>query len=87
MIYPDVTPGSIPDDSTTCPYTIQTSFTDDAIERAASLIHKLWPSTIPQAENDHPEFCKLYNHIKSFKLPNFLGARVPVHSGPNLYWE
>lgn len=63
---------------------IQPIYTDEAIGRAASLIKYLWPSTTTQAESDYPEFCTLYNTIKAFNLPNFLGARIPVSSGLNI---
>lgn len=56
-------------------------FPDQAISKAAKLIHDNWPLPTTTASTKYPEFCTLYSTIKSHNLPNFLGARVPLKSG------
>lgn len=57
------------------------NYTNEAIQRSATLINTLWPSTHESAESSHPQFCELYKAVKKCNLPNFLGARIPLPSG------
>lgn len=51
-------------------------------------IENCWPHTTSQAHERFPEFCKTYQKIKSFNLPNALGAKITLPSGLNLRsWE
>lgn len=97
---PDDLPGIIPEEFSQPPTSsenlcysapqrnLNIAYTDEAIYRVSSLIHTLWPSTTISAKKEHPQFCKLYNVIKSYKLPNFLGARIPLPSGLNMsVWQ
>lgn len=47
-----------------------------------------WPVPTEDAIRVDPYFCELYSDVKSFNLPNFIGARRTIHSGLNLEkWE
>lgn len=49
---------------------------------------KMWPNTTSEAATAYPQFCELFQDVKSFNLPNFLGARRTLSSGLNLEaWE
>lgn len=51
-------------------------------------VEAFWPHTTQAANVQFPEFCKLYQRVKSFNLPNALGARITVPSGLHLdRWE
>lgn len=62
---------------------------DPVIVAAQHVIFKeTWPSLTPEARQSFPQFAALYDEVKSFNLPNFLGAKRTVHSGLNLkIWE
>lgn len=47
----------------------------------SSLVASIWPSTTPLANEQFPEFCDLYSTIKSFNLPNAVGAKITLRSG------
>lgn len=71
---------------TTCLYT--PALHPAAVEEHAQRIAKFWPHTTDEAHEQFPEFCKLYQQIKSFNRPNALGARLTLDSGLNLNrWE
>lgn len=53
---------------------------DQAIKKTAEMISTIWPTPTPTACKEFPEFCDLYMNIKSWNLPNFLGARIPLNS-------
>lgn len=58
------------------------------LESQSRIFRELWPDPTPEAIDSHPEFCELYSDIKSFYLPNFLGARRTLESGLHLQsWE
>lgn len=48
------------------------------------IIKDIWPTLTEDACKEHPEFCNLYQDVKSFNLPNFAGARRTVTSGLKL---
>lgn len=74
--------------STTIAAEISTSYSDSAIARQKDIITSIWPSTTPEARRRFPEFCHLYDSIKSCGLPNFLGAKIPLSSALNLQpWQ
>lgn len=62
----------------------QQLFSVEAIQKQRDIITSIWPATTVVARRQFPEFCRLYERIKSFGLPNFLGARVPIQSGLNI---
>lgn len=45
------------------------------------MVSTAWPLTTKQAWKDFPEFAAIYNALKSYNMPNFAGARIPVSSG------
>lgn len=58
------------------------------IMRQHTRIKNSWPLVAPAATLSHPEFCDVYQRIKDFNLPNFLGARIPLNSAINIdKWE
>lgn len=59
-----------------------------AVEEHRQRIAAFWPHTTQQANEQFPSFCKLYQQVKSFNLPNVLGARITLNSALNLTaWE
>lgn len=44
------------------------------IQTQKEIITSIWPSTTPQARKQFPEFCQLYDRIKSYALPNFVNV-------------
>lgn len=55
--------------------------TDSQIISAISdIIDEFWPSLSPATIKCHPEFSSVYHRVKSFSLPNFLGAKIQVSS-------
>lgn len=62
---------------------------DPTIVAAQHVIFKqTWPALTPQARQSFPQFAALYKAVKSFNLPNFLGAKKTVPSALNLKnWE
>lgn len=58
------------------------------IEQYARQVSNIWPDPTPLAHEQFPAFCELYNHVKSYRLPNAAGAKVTLKSGLNLSkWE
>lgn len=72
-----------------CPKYIPTPKVDMRIVEAQKKIYETaWPNPSPQAWETFPDFCELYTYIKSFNLPNFLGAKITLKSDLNLeQWE
>lgn len=62
---------------------------DAAIVAAQKVIfQQTWPALTPEACQDFPQFTALYDAVKNFNLPNFLGAKKTVPSALNLkQWE
>lgn len=60
------------------------SVADDPITRQRDIIDAIWPDVNPEARAQAPEFFELYENIKAYSTPNYLGARIPVKSGLNL---
>lgn len=62
---------------------------DPDIVAAQQLIFKeSWPTLTSEARQSFPQFADLYDAVKSFNLPNFLGAKRTVPSALNLTnWE
>lgn len=51
-------------------------------------IKTIWPDTTLDARQSHPGFCELYQRIKAFNLPNFLGAKIVLKSDLDLdQWD
>lgn len=64
------------------------NFDPVAVEEHSQRIASYWPHPTAQAMEEFPDFCKIYSVIKSFNLPNVLGARLTLKSGLNLdNWE
>lgn len=60
----------------------------NVIRRQKDIIESSWPETTEKAKQEFPEFCKIYDDIKAYSLPNFLGAKIPVASDMNIAnWE
>lgn len=72
-----------------CHVDIPTPKVDQAIVDAQVKIYKeTWPHPTPQAWQLFPDFCTLYEEVKSYNLPNFLGAKKTLDSGLNLpQWD
>lgn len=63
-------------------------FDQQAIDEHSSCIDLFWPTPTEVAAAKFPDFCRLYNTIKSYKCPNAIGARITLKSGLNLpFWE
>lgn len=59
-----------------------------AVEEHSKRVAQFWPHTTPRANEQFPDFCHLYQRIKSYNLPNALGAKITLSSGLNLErWE
>lgn len=56
------------------------NFQADVLAKQKGRILSTWPATTPQARQIYPEFCALYECIREYGLPNFLGARIPIRS-------
>lgn len=54
------------------------------IDSQSQLIKDMWPVPSDSAWKEAPQFCALYTTIKSYNLPNFLGAKVTLESGLKL---
>lgn len=60
----------------------------DILATQKLLFKNMWPSLTDTARTASPEFAALYDHVKSYNLPNFLGAKCTVPSGLNIQqWE
>lgn len=58
------------------------------VEAQKLIFQNMWPALSDDARRIFPEFASLYDSIKKFNLPNFLGARKTVPSELNLLqWE
>lgn len=62
---------------------------DPEIVAAQQKIFKeTWPSLTPDAREKFPLFAAIYDEVKSYNLPNFLGAKKTIPSALNLkQWE
>lgn len=56
----------------------------DAVKKQKDIITSHWPNVTNKAKDQYPKFCELFAKIRSFNLPNFLGARIPIESGLNI---
>lgn len=64
------------------------ALTPELVAEHSHRIASFWPHPTIQAMEEFPDFCKIYSIIKSFNLPNVLGARITLQSGLNLSnWE
>lgn len=71
-------PSIISDILSTCnPVTVS----QEVVTRVQAMISTSWPSVTDEATNAIPAFAELYKKVKSYNLPNCLGAKVPVSSG------
>lgn len=60
----------------------------EAVAEHSGRVQEFWPHTTQEANTQFPDFCKLYQQVKSYNLPNALGAKITVPSGLNLHrWE
>lgn len=60
----------------------------DAVQHHSDMINSIWPHISPLAAQENVDFAHLYTTVKSFNLPNFLGARIQLNSGLNLeQWD
>lgn len=48
------------------------------------MVSQFWPVTTVKAKKLFPEFCALYDSVKTYNLPNFMGAQIEVASGLNI---
>lgn len=63
-------------------------FSPMAVAEHSERMASFWPYPTTKAMDEFTEFCKTYCIIKSFNLPNVLGARLTLKSGLNLeIWE
>lgn len=60
----------------------------NVLSQFADMISEIWPSPVSTAEAQFPVFMSQYQTIKATGLPNYMKARIPVHSDLNiLQWE
>lgn len=60
----------------------------DYLFKQMNMLGQIWPTVSETAAHDFPDFAKLYNQIFRFRLPNFIGAKIQVHSALNLdQWD
>lgn len=60
----------------------------EIVTKQRDIISTVWPDISDSAAEAHPDFAELYTDVKSFNLPNFLGARRSLSSGLHLHsWE
>lgn len=55
----------------------------DPISRQMGIISSFWPNVAPKARCQAPEFFEVYDQIKSHLKPNYLSAKIQLHSGLN----
>lgn len=67
--------------SNLAPISAPIPYSQQAISKRKEIITTIWPSTTSAARLQFPEFCRVYDQVKSFNLPNFLGARLSLNSG------
>lgn len=61
---------------------------NEVVARQSEIFRSIWPALTHQAVVEFPEFAERYALIKSFNLPNFLGARLTIPSALNFTaWE
>lgn len=66
----------------------KSSVTQNVLDQQRRRISSSWPSTTLKAREMFPDFCAMYECIKEYELPNFLGARLPVKSDLIIHkWE
>lgn len=64
------------------------SFEEKALQEHAHRIKTFWPEPTKHAKVMFPQFCDLYDRVKSFAAPNAVGARITLDSGLHLeQWE
>lgn len=56
----------------------------DPILRQEKIIKSIWPHPTAAARLKAPVFCKLYDCIKAYNTPNYLGAKITIPSGLRL---
>lgn len=61
------------------------SYSEAAIKKQSDIIASIWPNITHEANLAFPDFAATYSHIKRDKLPNFLGAKIPVRSQLNIH--
>lgn len=67
---------------------MQPGLSEETIAEHRDRIKATWPSTTSHAREAFPEFCATYECIREHKLPNFIGAKLPVKSGLKIHnWE
>lgn len=54
---------------------------DSVLSQIRRMIARMWPEITPTARCEDPAFAKIYDAVKSFNVPNFAGARIPIASG------
>lgn len=54
---------------------------EEALSRIHVMLSTSWPSVTDEAKTAMPAFADLYQKVKSYNLPNCLGAKIPVISG------
>lgn len=60
----------------------------DVVLTQKDIFENTWPYLTQAAQTRFPAFAKLYDSVKRFNLPNFMGAQQQVPSGLNLKaWE
>lgn len=57
---------------------------DHILKQHEERVKKIWPAPSQMARKEFPEFCTLYDKIKLFNCPNYLGARIPLVSDLNI---
>lgn len=58
------------------------------ISRQQDIFHSTWPTVTALVSDKFPDFAQLYSCVKTFNLPNFMGAKRTVPSKLNLpIWE
>lgn len=55
-----------------------------ALDNHKKMIQTFWPQPSTTANQEFPAFANLYNKIKAWGCPNYIGARIPVDSGLNI---
>lgn len=60
----------------------------DAINKHSAMVKAIWPSFSDRAAQQELDFAHLYSKVKSFNLPNYLGAQLQLNSGLNIeQWD
>lgn len=60
----------------------------DIIMKQVDIVRSIWPHISDIAKHEQSDFAELYTDVKSFEVPNFMGARRSLTSGLNLeVWE